>query len=153
MTYRIEGLDPARFADTGALIADGAIRMTVDSAGGYPCRVTLEDAEPGESVILLNYISADVPTPFRASHAIFVREGATMAPRYENVAPPYLERRTLSLRGFDRTGMMRKASVAAPGEADTGIRGLLEDEEIDYVDVHNAAWGCFLARATRSGDA
>src|ERR1700742_3149061 len=138
MTYRIEGLDPARFADPEALIAEGAIRMTVDGAGGYPCRVTLEDAEPGESVILLNYISADVQTPFRASHAIFVREGATTAPRYEDVAPPYLERRTLSLRGFDRAGMMRRASVTAPGEADTGIRGLLEDEEIDYVDVHNA---------------
>ena len=153
MTYRIEGLDPARFADTEALIAEGAIRMTADSAGGYPCRVTLEDAEPGESVILLNYISADVPTPFRASHAIFVREGATMAPRYEDMAPLYLERRTLSLRGFDRAGMLRNASVASPGGADAGIRGLLEDEEIDYVDVHNAAWGCFLARAERSGDA
>ena len=53
-----------------------------------------------------------------------------MAPRYEDVAPLYLERRTLSLRGFDRAGMIRKASVTAPGEADTGIRGLLEDEEI-----------------------
>lgn len=153
MTYRIEGLDPARFADPEALLAEGAIRMTADSAGGYPCRVTLEDAAPGESVLLLNYIHADVETPFRASHAIFVREGATMAPRYDDMAPPYLERRTVSLRGFDRAGMIRKASVAAPGGADAGIRGLLEDEEIDYVDVHNAAWGCFLARAKRGGHA
>ena len=153
MTYRIEGLDPARFADPEALIAKGAIRMTVDSAGGYPCRVTLEDAEPGESVILLNYISADVRRPFRASHAIFVREGATKAPRYDDEVPLYLDKRTLSLRAFDGAGMLRAASVAAPGGADAGIRGLLEDGEIDYVDVHNAAWGCFLARAERSGDA
>lgn len=153
MTYRIEGLDPARFADAEALIAEGAIRMTVDKAGGYPCRVTLEDAEPGESVLLLNHVSADVPTPFRASHAIFVREGAATAPRYDDMAPAYLERRTLSLRGFDRAGMIRAAAVAAPGGADAGIRGLLDDGEIDYVDVHNAAWGCFLARAERSGDA
>jgi hypothetical protein len=153
MTYRIEGLDPARFTDVEAMLADGAIRLTADSAGGYPCRVTLEDAAPGESVILLNHISADVPTPFRASHAIFVREGATMAPRYDDTAPPFLERRTLSLRAFDAAGMLRAAAVAMPGEADSGIRGLLQDEEIDYVDVHNAAWGCFLARAERSGDA
>jgi len=153
MTYRIEGLDPARFADTDALLAEGAIRMRAESAGGYPCRVTLEDAAPGESVLLLNHVSADVATPFRATHAIFVREGATSAPRFDDIAPAYLERRTISLRGFDRAGMIRAASVAAPGGADVGIRGLLEDEEIDYVDVHNAAWGCFLARATRSGDA
>ena len=153
MTYRIEGLDPARFADTDALLAQGAIRMTADRAGGYPCRVTLEDARPGESVILLNHISADVPTPFRASHAIFVREGAAAAPRYDGRVPPMLETRTLSLRAFDGAGMLRAAAVAGPGEADAGIRGLLDDEEIDYVDVHNAAWGCFLARAERSGDA
>lgn len=153
MTYRIEGLEPARFADSEALIAEGAIRIMVEEAGGYPCRVTLEDAEPGESVILLNYVSADVSTPFRATHAIFVREGATKAPRYDDEVPLYLDRRTLSLRAFDGAGMLRAASVAMPGGADAGIRGLLESEEIDYVDVHNAAWGCFLARATRSGDA
>jgi hypothetical protein len=153
MTYRIDGLDPARFADTEALLAAGAIRMTVDQAGGYPCRVTLEDARPGESVILLNHVSADVPTPFRASHAIFVREDAAAAPRYDDRVPPMLARRTLSLRAFDATGMLRAAAVAVPGGADAGIRGLLENEEIDYVDVHNAAWGCFLARAERSGDA
>ena len=153
MTYRIEGLDPARFADPEALIAAGAIRMTADSDGGYPCRVTLEDAKPGESVLLRNHVSADVSTPFRASHAIFVRERATRAPRYDDTVPAYLDRRTISLRAFDDTGMMRAATVAAPGGADAGIRGLLEDEEIDYVDIHNAAWGCFLARAQRSGDA
>lgn len=153
MTYRIEGLDPARFANVEALLSAGAIRMTVDKPGAFPCRVTLEDAEPGESVLLVNHVSADVATPFRASHAIFVREGAVRAPRYRDVAPPLLERRRLSLRAFDAVGMLRAATVAEPGEADAGIRRLLDDREIAYVDVHNAAWGCFLARAERSDDA
>ncbi|WP_019831988.1 DUF1203 domain-containing protein [Sphingomonas sp. PR090111-T3T-6A] len=153
MTYRIEGLDPARFADVEALLAAGAIRMTADKPGAFPCRVTLEDAEPGESVLLLNHVSADVATPFRASHAIFVREGATRAPAHRDAPPPLLDTRRLSLRGFDAAGMMRAAMVAEPGGADAGIRGLLDDEEILYVDVHTAAWGCFLARAERSDDA
>ncbi|MBA2936070.1 DUF1203 domain-containing protein [Sphingomonas sp. CGMCC 1.13654] len=153
MTYRIQGLDPARFADAEALIAEGAIRMKADSESGYPCRVTLQDAEPGENVLLLNYLHADVQTPFRARHAIFVREGAVAASHYEDVAPPYLEQRPLSLRGFDGAGMILVASTAEPGGADAGIRGLLENGEIDYVDVHHAAWGCFLARAERSGHA
>ncbi|WP_454884579.1 DUF1203 domain-containing protein [Sphingomonas oryzagri] len=153
MTYRIEGLDPARFANSEALIAEGAIRKTTGDGDSYPCRVTLQDTEPGETVLLLNYLHADVRTPFRSRHAIFVREGAASASRYEDVAPPYLEQRPLSLRGFDGAGMILAATTAAPGGADAGIRGLLEDEEIDYVDVHHAAWGCFLARAQRSGNA
>jgi hypothetical protein len=153
MTYRIEGLDPARFADSEALLAEGAIRRTTGDGDSYPCRVTLQDAEPGETVLLLNYLHADVQTPFRSRHAIFVREGATAASRYEDEAPAYLERRPLSLRGFDRAGMILAAATAEPGGADAGIRGLLDNEEIDYVDVHHAAWGCFLARAERSGHA
>jgi hypothetical protein len=153
MTYHIAGLDPALFADTEKRIGEGAIRVVADRAGSYPCRVTLEDAEAGESLLLLNFVSADVPTPFRASHAIFVREGARAAPVYRDAVPPMLDRRTLSLRGFDRAGMLRTASIAQPGWADGGIRGLLDNEEIAYVDAHNAAWGCFLARAERSPDA
>lgn len=152
MIYRIAGLDPALFADTENWIARGAIRVVADRAGGYPCRVSLEDAGPGERLLLVNHVSADVTTPFRASHAIFVREGAEAAPVYRDAVPVMLDRRTLSLRGFDRAGMLVGAGLAGPGEADGGIRGLLEDEEIEYVDVHNAAWGCFLARAERSRD-
>lgn len=153
MAYHISGLDPAPFADTDALIAAGAIRVTADQPNAFPCRITLEDAEAGESLLLLNYISADVDTPFRASHAIFIREGAAEAPRYIDVVPPLIERRATSLRAFDKAGMMRAAMVATPGEADSGIRRLLEDEEIDHVDIHTAAWGCFLARAERAADA
>jgi hypothetical protein len=149
MAYRIRGLDPAAFADTDTLIAAGAIRMTVDRPNAFPCRVSLEDAAPGTKVLLLNFVSADVQTPFRASHAIFVREGASEAPLYQDEAPPFLARRTISLRGFDGEGMIRAAMLAAPGEADAGIRDLFGDREIVHIDIHAAAWGCFLARAER----
>jgi hypothetical protein len=150
MTYQIAGLDPALFADVKGLIANGAIRTIANAPNAFPCRVTLEDAEPGEPLILLNYVSADVDTPFRASHAIYVREGATNAPLYRDAVPGYLNRRTLSLRGFDCAGMLHTAALARPGEADAGIRALLSDCEVSYVDAHNAAYGCFLARAERA---
>jgi hypothetical protein len=150
MTYRISGLDPVAFADTDALMADGAVRMTADRANAFPCRVTLEDADPGETMLLLNHISADVDTPFRASHAIFVREGASGAAHYRDSMPPLIDRRTTSLRAFDSAGMIREAVLVGPGEADAGVRGLLEDDAIDHVDIHTASWGCFLARAERS---
>jgi hypothetical protein len=149
MAYRISGLDPARFADSESLIAAGAIRVRADSKPGFPCRVTLEDAEAGESLLLLNHVSHDVATPFRSAYAIYVREGATTAPDYVDSTPAFFSHRTLGLRGFDAEGMLRRASVAGPGEADQAIRGLLDHAEIAYIDLHNAGAGCFMARAER----
>ena len=149
MGYRIVGLDPAVFADTGSLLAAGAIRVRADSKPGFPCRITLEDAEPGESLLLLNHVSHDVATPFRSAYAIYVREGAAEAPEYVDATPAFLSHRTLGLRGFDTNGMLRRASVAGPGEADAAIRDLLGHDEVAYIHIHNAGAGCFLARAER----
>ena len=53
--------------------------MTVSESPGTPCRVTLADAEVGETVILINHTHLKADTPYRASHAIFVREGQPQA--------------------------------------------------------------------------
>ena len=150
MAYRIMGLDPAAFGDSESLIARGAVRVTADKPDAFPCRITLDDAAPGDRLLLLNHVSADVPTPFRASHAIFIRKGAKQARQYRDEMPPFIMRRAVSLRGFDGKGMIRAASLAQPGEAEPMLRQLLDEEEILHVDIHAAAWGCFLARAERN---
>lgn len=155
MTYRIQGLSRMSFAplfamDDEALAARNAMRVRAESDTGYPCRVSLEDARRGESLILLNHISHDVPTPFRTSYAIFVREDAMEAPCYEDRLPPILECRTLGLRGFDASGMLRGGSLAQPGDADEAIRALLERSEIASIHAHSAAYGCFLASIERN---
>ena len=124
--------------------------MTADTRPGFPCRVTLEDAEPGESLILVNHASHDVETPFRSTYAIYVREGAGEAPVFIDSLPPVFDGRTLSLRGFDADGMLRGALLAAPGEADAQIRALFERPEIATIHAHNAAAGCFAARIERN---
>jgi hypothetical protein len=154
MTYRIEGIDPARFAHLVGLSDDalddhGAIRVTADAKPGFPCRVSLADAEPGETLLLVNHVSHDADTPYRATHAIFINEAATQAAVYRDTLPPAFAGRVLSLRAFDRDGMMRDAALAQPGEADKVIRALLDDPEIDHVDAHNATRGCFAARIER----
>jgi len=149
MTYRISGLDPAAFADTDTLLAAGAIRVRAESKPGFPCRVTLEDAEPGESLLLLNHVSHDVATPFRSAYAIYVRENAAEAPEYVDSTPAFLDHRMLGFRGFDADGILRRASVAGPGDADQAIRGLFAYDEVAYIHIHNAGAGCFMARAER----
>ena len=155
MTYRIQGLDPARFAHLvglpdAELAAHGVVRMTADAPTGFPCRVQLDDVQPGETVLLLNHVSHDGPNPYRASHAIFVDETAAEAAVYLDTIPPALDRRILSLRAFDQAGMMSDAALAQPGEADAAIRRLLADSRVDHIDAHNATRGCFAARIERT---
>jgi hypothetical protein len=155
MTYRISGLEPFDFAhlfglNEAELAERGAVRMMADAKPGFPCRITLDDAEPGETLLLVNHCSHDGDNPYRATHAIFVSEAATEAAVYEDEIPPALDRRILSLRAFDRQGMMQDAALAQPGETDAVIRRLLADDEIDHIDAHNAIRGCFAARVERA---
>jgi hypothetical protein len=154
MTYRIRGLDPREFAHLAGLPDDelakrGIVRMTVDSPI-FPCRVTLRDRSVGETVLLLNHTSHDVANPYRASHAIFVTEGAEQAAEYIDEIPPVFKTRILSLRGFDQNGMMLDAMLAQPGEADSGIRRLLANPGVESIHAHNATRGCFAARIERN---
>ena len=154
MTYKISGLEPFDFArlfglSDAELAARGAVRMTADARPGFPCRITLDDAEPGETLLLVNHCSHGGDNPYRATHAIFVGEGATEPAVYEDEVPPALDRRILSLRAFDAHGMMRDAALAQPGQADEVIRQFLADDQVDHIDAHNAIRGCFAARVER----
>lgn len=78
MTFRITGLDPEPFRPLYGLSDEdlaryGAIRMVASSSPGYPDRIEMRDAEPGETLLLVNFMHQPAETPYCASHAIFVR--------------------------------------------------------------------------------
>ena len=123
--------------------------MTV-TGQGFPCRVSLTDRELGESVLLLNHTSHDVANPYRASHAIFVTEVDQEAAEYVDQVPPVFEKRILSLRAFDKDGMMADAILTQPGEADAAIRNLFANPDIEIIHAHNATRGCFSAKIERN---
>jgi hypothetical protein len=153
MSYRVTGIDPAPYRHLRALSDDelanqGVVRMTVTDPT-FPCRVSLTDRPIGEKLLLLNHLSHDVANPYRATHAIFVSESAEEAAEYVNQVPPVFEKRVLSLRGFDRDGMMADAILTQPGEADAGIRKLFANPEIETIHAHNAVRGCFSAKIER----
>ncbi len=155
MTYRITGLDPAPykplFGQSDEELAKlGVVRMTVTEKPSFPCRVSLTDRDIGERVLLLNHVSHDVANPYRASHAIFVTEGADEAAEHVDEVPPVFETRVLSLRGFDKDGMIAEAVLTQPGEADAGIRKLFSNPEVETIHAHNATRGCFSARIERA---
>ena len=135
--------------DDKSLAGHRARRMTVDVKPGYPCRVTLEDAEPGESVLLVNYEHLAVNTPYRSTHAVFVREWAATCAPINNRIPEQLTIRLLSIRAFDADGMMVDADVVHGDESEPVIRRLLDNPRVDFLHIHNAKPGCYAARVDR----
>lgn len=155
MSFVIMGLDPAPFRplyglDDAALAGLGVVRVTADSKPGFPCRVTLEDAEPGESLLLLNYEHLPVANPYRSRHAIFVREGAETPARHMDEIPEQLAARLLSVRAFDRDAMIKNAEVVDGNELEVLITRYFDDPETEFLHVHNAKRGCFAARVDRA---
>lgn len=155
MTFRIQGLPAADYAhliglSDEELAAHGALRMTADATPGFPCRVGLRDAEPGETLILLNHVHQPADTPFRSSHAIFVGEQSVEARPAPGEVPKVMRRRPLSIRSFDAAGMMLDADVADGEQADSLIERLLADERAAYADIHYAKRGCWAGRAVRA---
>src|SRR6476660_965281 len=155
MTYRITGIDPAPYRhlfglSDQELASHGIVRMTVTAKPSFPCRVSLTDRDIGEKVLLLNHVSHDVANPYRASHAIFITEAVEEAAEYVDEVPPVFGPRVLSLRGFDKDGMMADAVLTQPGEADAGIRTLFAKPEIVTIHAHNATRGCFSAKIERN---
>jgi hypothetical protein len=155
VSFRITGLDPAPFRRlyglSGVALARlGVKRATADTKPGFPDRVEMRDAEPGESVLLLNYVHQPAETPYRASHAIFVREGAERA--YEGVdeTPECLRLRMLSLRAFDSSGLMVDADLADGRELEAALERLFASPVATYIHAHYAKRGCYAARIDRA---
>jgi len=154
MNYKITSLDLSTFnhlfgLNEQTLAKRGVQRMTVTEKPGFPCRVTLQDAEIGESVLQLNYEHQPAASPYRFAHALFVRENATESAYYENEIPEQLQIRKLSIRSFDSSGMMVDADTCDGSDLESLIERLLSDHSADYVHVHNAARGCYLAKVSR----
>ena len=156
MTYIVKGLDPAPYRhlfglSDEQLAARGVVRMSVTEKSSFPCRVSLTDRVVGERVLLINHVSHEVANPYRASHAIFIAEEAKAAAEFIDQVPPVFARRILSLRGFDKDGMMADAILSAPGEGEQGILELFANPAIHMIHAHNAVRGCFSARIERNG--
>ncbi len=126
-----------------------ARRLAVDKKPGFPCRVSLEDAEVGETVILLNYDHHEAASPYAAAGPIFVRESAETAQLKMNEIPEMIRHRQLSLRAYDASGYMRSAVVLPGAELSGKIREYFTDGNIAYLQVHNAGPGCFNCQIDR----
>lgn len=154
MDYVVSGLPVQPFQplfglDEASLRARGAVRMPVDAKPGFPCRVTLEDAEPGEAVLLLPWRHLEVETPYRADGPIFVRESATASATIRNAIPEQQRSRLLSVRAYDRDGWMLDAEVVEGTDFEALIGRFFVDANVSFLHAHNARRGCYACRVDR----
>jgi hypothetical protein len=154
MDYKIVGLSPEPFLglyglSDDALMERNAKRYRADSRPGYPDRVEIRDVDLGDSVILVNYVHQAGHTPYRASHGVFVREGAESAATFVNEIPEALKARPLSVRAFDAAHWMLDADLCSGHDADPLLRRFLANPQVGYLQVHFAKRGCYAARVER----
>jgi hypothetical protein len=157
MNFRIAGLSPDIFTDLFGQPDDelanlNVIRYLADAENAFPCRITLQDAAIGDSLLLVNYKHQPAQNAYQSRHAIYVNESATVTGVFENEVPVQMQRRLLSIRAFDQSHMMIDADVIDGINAETIIRRFLSGEETAYLHVHFARRGCFAARVEQTLD-
>lgn len=155
MSFRITGLDAAPFRRFYGLADEelqslGVRRLIADSKPGFPDRIELRDVDEGEALLLLNYLHQPAQTPYRASHAIFVREWAETSYQAQDETPEVLWRRPISLRVFDDKGDMIDADLTSGGELKAPIERLFANPAAAYIHAHYAKRGCYAARIDRA---
>ena len=155
MTFQICALPKAPFQhffdrSDSQLVAQNARRVIADEKPGFPCRVSLKDAEPGEELFLVNHQHLSGNSPYDAAHAIYVRKNAAQAQPAAGMVPDVLACRLLSVRGFDAECMMRDADVVDGKNLAAKLEEMLANPDIAFVDIHNAKQGCFAAKAVRA---
>jgi Protein of unknown function (DUF1203) len=155
MSFQISALPKSQFRHlfelpSAELASLRAVRMVADKKPGFPCRVSLADAEPGEEIILVHHEHQTADTPYRASHAVFVRQSANEANLNVDETPEMLRSRLLSLRAFDQQGMLLTADVADGKLLETTIEEMFRNTRVAYIHIHFAKAGCYAARVDRA---
>lgn len=153
-SFRLVGLaadlfEPFFAMSAGELAARGARRVVADAAVGFPCRVSLVDANVGDELLLLPFEHLDARSPYRASGPVYVRAGARRAVLEPGAIPPYVSRRLMSARAYDANDMMVDAAVCEGVDVHATLERLLADDAVAFIHLHNAKRGCFSCRVER----
>ncbi len=155
-SFQIVGLSPAPFEPLYSLSAEelaarGIRRVRAAAHSGYPCRVSLveAEAEAGDELLLLPFEHQPANSPYRASGPIYVRVGARQRVLAAGEVPESVRRRQTSLRAYDADHMIVNAEVCDGEAVDAEIERQLADPLVRYLPLHNARRGCFSCRVER----
>lgn len=132
--------------------------VEVDKEHSYPCRKCLEDGKVGEQMLFLSYDPWLGDSPYRQSGPIYIHEQPKCDPvQYKDgaaaVMPDQQRRRLLSVRAFDKNHMMKDGDVFRGTDLLQRAQDFFQNEDIEYLHIHNAIPGCFAVRIDRGNQA
>jgi hypothetical protein len=153
--FTVRGLSPEPFQrlfdlSDEELEKQRAKRYVASEKPGFPCRVSLQDAEAGDEVILTNFVHLPSESPYRSTHAIYIRKVATAAASYSDSLPEMLRSRLLSVRAFDADDMLVGADVIEGDRAEEAIARFFGDPAVEFLHVHFAKPGCYACKIERA---
>jgi len=99
----------------------------------------------------LSHVHLPLHSPYHASGPIFVQRGVTRCVLPPGEVPAYVQRRTISLRAYDQAALMLAAEISAGTDVAARLDALFADPAVAFVQLHNAAHGCFSCQADRVG--
>jgi hypothetical protein len=154
-SFQLVGLSPDPFAKLFVLsdreLAElNARRVVATERPGYPCRVSLDDAQVGEELLLLSYAHQPAGSPYKAAGPIYVRKGARQRTVEPGVVPDYVRLRLMSARAYDADHLMIDAAVCDGAQIASEIERMFGNEDVAYIHLHNAKRGCFSCRVDRA---
>jgi hypothetical protein len=154
-SFRLVGLPSDPFAalfglSVAQLSERNARRVFAASKPGYPCRVSLADADIGDELLLLPFEHQPASLPYKSSGPIFVRKAAVPVQIEAGVVPDYVRTRLISVRAYDAGHLMTDATVCAGTEAATAIQTMFARDDVAYIHLHNANRGCFSCAVERA---
>ena len=85
-----------------------------------------------------------------AAVAVNYREKAAEARLDPGEIPAVVQRRTISVRGYDVEGMMKNAQVVEGRALAEMVDEFFADDRIAYLHLHNAGAGCYSCRVDRA---
>jgi len=153
-SFQIVGLSPAPFECLFSLPADelgarGIRRVRAGASPGYPCRISLEDANAGDELLLLPFEHQPANSPYRASGPIYVKVGARQRTMAIGEVPDSVRRRQISLRAYDADDLIVDAEVCDGESVGAQIERLFADPLVRYLHLHNAKRGCYSCLVRR----
>jgi hypothetical protein len=151
MSFQLIGLPSEPFAPLFSLSDQtlakiDAQRVIAIAKPGFPCRISLTDAEIGEELLLLPYAHQPAHSPYRASGPIFVRKSARQSSLAAGVIPDYVRLRQMSVRAYDSAHLMIDAAVCEGKDTASEVLRMFDNPDVAYLHLHNAKRGCFSCR-------
>jgi hypothetical protein len=153
--FRLVGIDHEQFEplfrlSDAQLKERGVVRRIATESPGFPCRISLEDADVGDELLLVPYRHQPAASPYRASGPIYIRRGARQATLAADEVPTCVSGRLMSVRAYDAEHMIVAAEVCEGSAVAPEIRRLFADDRVAYLHLHNAKQGCFSCRVDRA---